>query len=558
MGVREAGGGGVRVSRFHDLALKEAVCTIERFEGETAQKQKVTVKLHPGENDIFMTRISTENRELRKKLEKEAKVEGVQYKVISSKRDVEGPQKAEALFIVRMDDYQKHGPELEKLVQEIEHTPISESSASLFRENRVTLFLTEEDMGHPVEVAIFTFSAENQEAVKRFSKTKYPDYRVFYKTEDPDTAERIYFLIPSYISQSDSQKLIPQIVALFDEEGAPAERGHFLMLEEAKGTRYIDLADKQKLAGKGGSATVYAKDTFFERRVPQGKEAKFEKGFIASTEGRTAEEVLAVDQLWAKLKGIVGEDNVSIIVGLQPPYLRTEPELMSTYYPADLRTTQNFGIDEPMLQQYALQLIQALFWMQMAQSLNLDLKEENVLVGEEGVIVIDHPAAPLTWQVTTKEEAKQVERYLQRLTATAEMIDFRIYSNIIRLSTTPPRESDEDLINRVNTALAFVPNLQMFEMGVLLFSLFTSKPPYPTKEESVGETTDFDKAVKISQSALMGELVGNCPKDMATLICKMVAVDPGLRPTLAELIAFIKKNNPAFARFIERRQRDED
>lgn len=535
----------MRISGFNDPELRQATCRIERFREETAQKQKVTVKLAPGQEDILMTRISTENRALRDRLEKEAKEKGVEYRVISSKLPTDLPQPSEAIYIVKASDYTQYGPLLVKLVDEIEH-PKTQEPQHQVREEKVT-FLAKDDNGdhHPVEIIRLSWEGDVSKEAKEFQKRRYPAHTELSLFSKDD----MLILVPRKCSRVELTDIQPKIEEYLEvEEGAPSTKDlHLLTLENEEEISYVNISEKGEQIGIGSKTAVFAQQQYQEKKANPLSKAEIKPGFVASFHGKTPQEIEAINHIWSALEKLVGKEHLSKIVGIQPPFLTDKPEILSKYYPQDLHLLVEKGtLKQEKKGQYALQLLEALFWMQYINSLNLDIKLQNILVGDEGVIVIDHPDAPLLSEVQNVQEAKIVEKYLQNFATSPEYVDMDLYLEIRRRVNTPRNESDGDLIKRVNGALILVPKFQSFGMGSVLYALLVGQLPYPMKKIAQGRIPNMDRARAVDPRDLLNELKGKCPHKMGEFIVKMISPDPNQRPTLTDLSLALTELDPKF------------
>lgn len=540
----------MRLSGFRDPDLKQASCKIERYQGQTAQKQKVTVKLTPGQEDILMTRISTENKALRDRLELEAKEKDVEYRVISSKLPTEGPQAAEAIYIVKASDYTQYGPLLVKLVNEMEHPKSTTAENSGIHESKITLMGRGYEKSGPVELIKLSFGTEMANEVSAQLVDAYPDHSLLLHLLNPTNQETIFFLVPEDCPAVLFQSLKMQLQEILQEEGRVSDKDlNLLTIEEPETTTYINLSDKGVLIGKGFTTEVYAQETIKERKAEPQIPAQFETTFTASSPGKSEEEIEALKRLWSGLERLVGAENLSKINGLQPPFLTGQPYVLSEYYPLELyELIQNRRLDPNTQFEYSLQLLKALFWLQRVGSLHLDLKPENVLVGNDGVIIIDHPTAGPAKQVHNPEEARLAENYLQKFPASSAYTDVNLYKLIRKMAIPPPDESDEQLIRRINQTLELVPKLQVFEMGILLYALVTTTFPYPVTVLRNGHLLpDLDQAALIDPQLILNKLRGKCPPALAQLIVQMIAPHPDQRATIREIFSLIVQFDPEFA-----------
>lgn len=442
---------------------------------------------------------------------------------------------------------------------EDENVVPDESFKAMFKEmemekiptTKVNLELMAQRKRHPVVQISFDTDFHDPIAMRMQALKEHQGMMFLAGYKDSLTGIQSIYLIPTKCTPLEKNELHDQIDEI--EESHEGEHlvpetegyvGRIITTESKDETRYINLAEEGRVLGKGGYGVVKEQEALFS---PSGQAAStFGRTSVAAKSGRTQGESESLKNTWFTLTKKLGVDGVKMVRGIQPPFERNvEGTLVGTVYaggdlskasknPAELKT------------QFAHQLIEGLFWIQLVGEPHADIKPENCLTKGNVAIISDHPHGKLWPKVKTSQE---VDHFLANYKYPSRTDRYTDYNALIKMEEKieEAKKHPERKVAALNEARQHFQQAQSFSLGATLYNLFTEDYPHPLIETENNRKIYFlhepenVRSVEDQRNALQK---GGCPADLIEMIIQLINPQSEERPKEQDLLPFILAHNP--------------
>lgn len=553
--------------------------SIYREPNTSKNQQKVALRLKESDHDIYLTRISTPSNEAAKELINKAKGKEGRFVVISSKELDPQSKKLESWYVIPQEDYNDNQKEIREIIQKIEFPSVAEGGEktaqlklSDVKEKKgpsgvwnLKITVNKGGITHSYGVIKMRYDVADQgrsDAADKLSKD--PAVRVLRTlSSDKGDVKTLYF-IPAAYTQEEEEEIRKRV----DDPGL------ILSYDEGESGQVLVNLSGRKFVGSGGEGEVYAEQVMTVKSAPSAA-AVVQESVVASKEGQVKGKVEGLESVWQEIENVIGEEGAKQVGGIQPPYMKElskssvagrPPTITGEYFVEDLEgVVKDAATTKEDKTKYALSLLQGFFWLMRVGSLHGDFKLQNFMVRGEGkgAVIIDHPDQPLYTSVDSPEKAKEALFQLPFVTITAELSNMNQLEKIMNdVKSTAQlyakgQISDADLITTTNELLKRFRQEQTFIMGMALYELFVgfNERPYPMKQMAYGSnkmTTDVGLAQLVQPQEVLNKLMNaGCSQDLAALICRMVNINPALRPMHTTIAPFIQSFSPEVADLIQ-------